>query len=187
MPRQCAYAWPLAAVKIACLAAVLDFVAPTAATTKGVSGTTRGVANAALVAAAKASPLSLVDNGESYCDGDVTVAAWLTDLTQGQAKSISWTGGPCELANSLNPIDSGGSYCAQATITLAHPKNRQDTPEIEIYLEDPKGGRPGPAYAFRSMFDPGDGLDYERERRTFDAQWRERFPDTPPRACQDAS
>jgi hypothetical protein len=173
-------------MKIACLAAALALMSPAAAAPKGAAtGTTRGVANAALIAAAKASPLSLVDNGESYCDGDDTVAAWLSALTQGEAKSVAWTGGPCELTNSLNPLDAGGTYCAQATITLAHPKNRKDTAEIEIYLEDPKGGRPGPAYAFRSMFDAGDGPDYERERRAFDAQWRERFPDTPPRACQD--
>ena len=43
---------------------------------------------------------------------------------------------------------------------------------------------PGPAFAFRSMFDTVDGPDYERERRAFD-QWRHRFPDTPPRPCQD--
>jgi hypothetical protein len=140
---------------------------------------------AVLIAAAKASPLKLIDNLATWCDGDVTVAAWLSALTRRQARSIAWTAGDCELANPQNPLDAGGGDCVQATLTLEHPKNRADTPEIEIYLDDPQQGRPGPAFAFRSMLDTVDGLDYERERRAFDDQWRQRFPDTPPRACED--
>jgi hypothetical protein len=73
------------------------------------------------------------------------------------------------------PLDSGGgAICIQATITLAHPRNRAERPEIEIYLDDPQRGRPGPAaFAFRSMFDTVDGPDYERERRAFDDQWHQ--------------
>lgn len=112
------------------------------------------------------------------------VSDWLTALTRRQAKSIAWTGGPCELVDTLNPLDAGGGDCVQASITLAHPKNRKDRPEIEVYLGDPRHGRPGPAFAFRSMFDTVDGPDYERERRAFDDQWRERFRDTAPR-CRD--
>jgi hypothetical protein len=45
--------------------------------------------NAVLIAAAKTSPLKLVDNLATWCDGDVTVAAWLTALTRRQARSIT--------------------------------------------------------------------------------------------------
>lgn len=34
-------------------------------------------------------------------------------------------------------------------------------------------------------FDTVDGPDYERERRAFDGQWRERFADAPPRPGRD--
>ncbi len=149
------------------------------------TGTTHGFPNARLIAAAKASPLKLIDNLQDHCDGEIAVGAWLTDLTRREAKAVAWTGGPCELTNSLNPLDAGGSYCVQATITLKRPKNHQDRPEIEIYLENPRHGRPGAAYAFRSSFDSVDGPDYERERAAFDSQWRERFPHTAPASCQD--
>jgi len=169
---------------IACLAAALAVASPTLAAPKP-SGAAHRFPNAVLIAAAKTSPLKLIDNLAAWCDGDVTVAAWLTALTRRQARSIAWTAGDCELVNPQNPLDSGGGACVQATITLEHPKNRADKPEIEIYLDDPQHGRPGPAFAFRSMFDTVDGPDYERERRAFDDQWRQRFLDTPPRPCQD--
>jgi hypothetical protein len=173
-------------MKIACLAAAMAIASSTLAGTKpSATGTAHGFSNDALIAAARMSPLKLIDNLETHCDGDVTVSAWLTALTRRQAKSIAWTAGPCELVNTLNPLDAGGDYCVQAAITLEHPKNREDQPEVEIYLEDPQHGRPGPAYALRSMFDTVDGPDYERERKAFDDQWRERFADTPPRSCQD--
>ncbi|MEA2844828.1 MAG: hypothetical protein QOG78_109 [Rhodospirillaceae bacterium] len=38
--------------------------------------------------------------------------------------------------------------CAQATITLVHPKDRRDSPLIEIYFEKRVQGRPGAAHAF---------------------------------------
>jgi hypothetical protein len=147
--------------------------------------TWKGVSKAAMIAAAKAAPLKLIDYLEDYCDGETTVGAWLTQLTAGETASISWTAGKCELVNDLNPLDGGGDYCVQANIRLKHPKNRADRPVIEIYLENPKHGRLGPAYAFRDTFDDGDGLDYERERRTFQIQWRDRFKDAPPAPCQD--
>jgi hypothetical protein len=173
-------------LKIACLAAALALAVPAlAAPRPSASGTTHGLSNRVLIAAAKSSRLKQIDNLQVLCDGDTTVQAWLTALTRREAKSIAWTAGRCELTNSLNPLDAGGAYCAQATITLKHPKSRSDRPEIEIYLENPRHGRPGPAYAFRSMFDAGDGPDYERERMVFDGQWRERFADTPPRPCSD--
>ncbi len=102
-------------------------------------------------------------------------------------RAINWTGGKCQLVNKLNPLDAGGQWCAQATISLVHPKGRNDKPTIEIYLESPKNGQPGAAYAFRSfmMTRDGDG-DYLRFRKDFEAEWRERFqPETTPPACED--
>ena len=174
------------AMAIGGLAVALAAASPAlVATMPPPTGAAHRFTKAVLIAAAKTSPLKLVDNLATWCDGDTTVADWLTALTRRQARSIAWTAGDCELVNPQNPLDSGGGVCVQATITLEHPKNRADMPEIEIYLDDPQQGRPGPAFAFRSMFDTVDGPDYERERRAFDDQWRQRFPDTPPRPCQD--
>jgi hypothetical protein len=144
----------------------------------------RGVPKAVLIAAAKAAPLKLIDD-EAYCDSDTLVAAWLKQLTAPETRRIAWTAGRCELVNRINPLDAGGSYCVQATLTLKHPKNHRDAPEIEIYLEDPKHGKPGAAYAFRAMFDSVDGPDYIRFRRDFESEWGARFKDTPPGPCDD--
>jgi hypothetical protein len=141
--------------------------------------------DAMLIAAAKAAPLKLIDALETYCDGETSIGDWLKALTASEARRIAWTAGRCELVNNLNPLDEGGSYCAQATLTLRHPKNRRDRPEIEIYLEDPKDGKPGAIYAFRAMFDGNDGPDYIRFRMDFESEWRERFKDAPPPACTD--
>jgi hypothetical protein len=143
------------------------------------------VPSAALIAAAKAAPLKLIDALETYCDGETGIDAWLKALTAPEIRSTAWTAGRCELVNKLNPIDEGGSYCAQATLTLKRPKDRHDQPEIEIYLEDPKGGKPGEAFAFRAMFDSNDGPDYIRFRKDFEAEWRGRFKDAPPPPCTD--
>jgi hypothetical protein len=168
------------------LAALALFASPALAKPNPAAGATHGLANAALVAAAKAAPLKLIDYLEAYCDGDVTVEAWLKRLTAGEARSITWSAGRCELVNDLNPLDAGGAYCAQAVVALKHRLNRRDTPEIEIYLETPKHGRPGAAYAFRGMLATPDGdPDYIRARRDFEAGWRERFAHAPPPACQD--
>jgi hypothetical protein len=140
------------------------------------AGYTKGVANAALVAAAKATPLKAIDYGEEYCRNERTLAQWLAELTAGGAKSIVWTGGPCELTNDLNPLDAGSSWCAQASITLAHPKNRNDRPSIEVYFEKPVRGRVKPAYAFRAAMLAADGEDYSRSRRDFEYDWVSRFP-----------
>ncbi|HZZ89054.1 MAG TPA: hypothetical protein VFE13_12060 [Caulobacteraceae bacterium] len=148
------------------------------------SATTHGFSNVRLIAAARASPLKLIDALETYCDGDMPVATWLARLTGAQVRSVAWTAGKCALVNDLNPLDAGGSYCVQARLTLKHPKNRRDQPEVEIYLEHPKGGRAGAAYAFRASFDGVDGPDYIRFRKDFDAAWRERFPATLAR-CSD--
>lgn len=152
---------------------------------KPASTTTHGFPNARLIAAAKAAPLKLIDALDVYCDTDTRVADWLARFAGPQARTIAWTAGKCELVNDLNPLDAGGSYCVQATLTLKHPKNRRDRPEIEIYLEDPKGGKPGAVYAFRASFDTNDGPDYIRGRKEFEAEWRDRFPDTPAPPCTD--
>jgi len=140
---------------------------------------------ATLIAAAKAAPLKLIDYLEHHCDGQTTVNAWLTALTARQTRAVAWTAGRCQLVNDLNPLDAGGDYCAMATLTLRHPKDRNDTPSVEIYLESPKHGRPGHAYAFRAAFVTVDGMDYIRSRSDFEAAWRERFPNSPPKACED--
>jgi hypothetical protein len=143
----------------------------------------RGVPKTALLSAAKSAPLRLIDALETYCDGETPIGEWLRQLTVGKARRIDWTAGPCELVDTINPLDAGGSYCVQATISLAHPKDRHDTPEIEIYLQDPKRGKPGAVYAFRASFDGVDGPDYIRFRKDFEDEWRERFTDTQPPPC----
>jgi len=53
----------------------------------------------------------------------------------------------------LAPGDRYGGLallCA-ATISLVHPKQRDDEPMIEIYFEKPDQGHVGSAYAFRSL------------------------------------
>ena len=145
--------------------------------------TTNGVANASLAAAARRATLKDIDYA-STCDGGITVDA---SLAGRDARAINWTGGKCQLVNKLNPLDAGGQWCAQATISLVHPKSRNDKPKIEIYLENPKNGQPGAAYAFRSFMMTRDGGgDYLRFRKDFEAEWRERFPsETNPPACED--
>ena len=96
---------------------------------------------------------------------------WLTELTAGEAKAIVWTGGPCELVQP-GTIDAGSDWCAQASITLKHPRSPQDRPMVEIYFDTPTHGRPSPAYAFRGMIDD-EGL--VRFRGDFEGAWLERF------------
>jgi hypothetical protein len=165
---------------------VTGLTSPASAATKpATAGTFRGVPKAAMIAAAKAAPLKLIDPVEVYCDTDTPVADWLKQLTGPEVLRVAWTAGRCELVNDINPLDAGGSYCVQATLTLKHPKNRGDAPELEIYLDDPKGGKPGPAYAFRAMFDSNDGPDYIRFRKDFESEWRDRFKHAPAPPCTD--
>jgi hypothetical protein len=173
-------------MKPAILFVVAMFMAVSATPDTVKAEPSKSVSKAALAAAGRRATLKMIDYGGNYCDGAMTVEAWLKALVGKQARSIVWTGGDCMLVNNLNPIDaSSWPYCAQATITLVHPKERGDTPVIEIYLEKPDHGRPGVAYAFRSILVTGDdGPDYGRFRRDFEAQWDERFPPTAPR-CKD--
>ena len=91
------------------------------------------VTSAALIAAGKSAAVRLIDYGEERCDGDTTVEAWLTALVGKEARRIAWTGGKCVLVNDLRPgIDaSSWPYCAQATITLVRPMNRNDSPIVD--------------------------------------------------------
>jgi hypothetical protein len=146
----------------------------------------RGVPRAALIAAAKSAPVKLVDNLEVYCDGDVSIEVWLRRLTAPEVRGATWSAGKCELVNDLNPSDAGGDYCVQASLVLKRPRGRDDAPEIEIYLESPKAGRPGEIYAFRGEMVTPDGPDYSRARKDFEADWRARFPNAPPPPCKDA-
>ena len=167
--------------RIACLLILAWALPAEAQPSKTVSGV-------ALVAAGKQAVLKSIDYGEDHCDGDMTVQAWLTALVGKQARGIAWAGGKCQLVNDLRPgIDaSSWPYCAQATVTLVHPKNRNDTPMIEIYFEKPNQGHPGKAYAFRGVMETrDDGPDYIRFRKDFEAVWNERFPSTAKPRCED--
>ena len=147
------------------------------------------ISGSALIAAGRQAKLAAIDYGDTHCDGELTVEAWLKSLVGRHARAIAWAGGDCQLVNDLRPgIDaSSWPWCVRAEIILAHPKNRQDVPIIEIYLEKPAHGRPGAAYAFRSlMMTRDDGPDYLRFRRDFESEWRERFPTAPNAArCSD--
>ena len=135
--------------------------------------TTRGVPNAALVEAARRSPVKDIDYGDDRCDAR-SVEQWLTALAGTEAKSIAWTGGPCQI---VGPgIDNGSRWCAQATVTLKSPLSRTDRPMVEVFFEAPKGGKPGPAYAFRGAMRALDGDDTMRFRKDFEGVWVSRFP-----------
>jgi hypothetical protein len=134
---------------------------------------THGVANADLIAAAQAAPVRAVDYDEDRCD-ERTVGQWLAALTVDQAQSVAWTAGPCQI---VGPgIDSGSRWCAQATVTLKSPKGPDDRPMIEIFFEEPEGGRPGVPYAFRGVMQADDGQDMTRRRKEFEFDWFSRFP-----------
>ena len=179
---------PLTRVRSGLLALVLAGLAlasPATLAAAKPTGTFKGVSKVAMLEAAKHAPMKLIDAFQVLCDSETYVETWLGQLTARDADSISWTAGRCTLTNKMNPIDAGGGYCVDANIQLKHPKNRNDVPVVEIYLDDPKHGQPGPAYAFRDIFDTNDGPDYERDRTAFQAQWRERFKDAPPAPCVD--
>jgi hypothetical protein len=158
------------------------FVAATMLALAGPAAAQVEPSKAALAAAGRQATLRLIDYGSEYCDGDTTIEEWLRALVGKQALNIIWSGGRCTLVNDLRPgIDaSSWPYCAQATVTLVHPKNKNDTPLIEVYFEKPVEGRPGAAYAFRGVMETrDDGPDYIRFRKDFEAVWDERFPADP--------
>ena len=171
--------WGIAIVVVALLALAGGASAMPKAVAHG-----RGVSDAALAAAGRQAHMRDIDYDEIHCDGDWTVAAWLRWLTGPNARAITWTGGPCELNNAANPIDSGSRWCAQANIALAHPADRHDAVMIEVYFNRPVRGRLAPPYAFRAVMPTADGPDYVRFRKDFEAEWGERFGPPEP-TCPD--
>ena len=146
-------------------------------------GMTKGVSNAALASAARTTPVANIDYDLKRCD-ERTVEQWLKALVGRQARAITWTGGPCSI---VGPgIDVGSHWCADATITLRHPRNKADQPMIEVFFERPVAGKPGVAYAFRGAMQAADGQDMSRFRDGFEADWTSRFP-TPPGAIVDCA
>ena len=86
-----------------------------------------GPSKATLAEAGRKATLELIDYGSHYCDSATTVEDWLTALVGRQARGIAWSGGQCVLVNDVNPLDaSSWPYCAQATVTLAEPKDKDD-------------------------------------------------------------
>jgi hypothetical protein len=132
----------------------------------------KGVSAALLAEAARRTPVREIDYDQDRCDTR-TVAQWLSALTVGQARAISWEGGPCEL---VGPgIDSGSDWCARGFVSLLHPQDRNDQPVIEVFFEAPVHDRPGKAYAFRGAMQAADGLDMSRFRKDFEYDWTTRF------------
>lgn len=169
----------------AALAGLLALAVGAAAAGRSSGAMRKGVPTAALAAAARATPVKAIDYDQVHCDAGLTLEAWLKALVGAHARAIVWTAGRCVLANDVNPLDAGSDWCAQATVTLAHPKSRDDAPMIEIYFDKPSiPGRPGPAYAFRGEMVTADGPDYTRFRKDFEAEWIERFG-APEGACTD--
>jgi hypothetical protein len=136
-------------------------------------GMVKGVSAAALIAKARITPVKLIDYDEDRCDPR-TVEQWLRALAGPNARAIAWTAGPCQIVG--EGIDSGSQWCAQATVTLAHAKDRRDSPMIEVFFEQPVRGRPGVAYAFRGEMRAADGDDMSRFRKDFEGDWTSRFP-----------
>lgn len=169
-------------MRISLMAAVLALLATSGRAAPHPVG--RGVTPARLIAAARTAPVSAIDYDQPHCDADQTIDAWLKTLVGRQARAIRWSGGGCDLVNGLNPMDAGSQWCAQATITLIHPKSRDDRPEIEVYFEKPVNGRPGQPYAFRAAMVTVDGPDYIRARDDFEGDWLARFGPNPA-LCQD--
>ena len=159
------------------------------ASAMAVAAAAQPVSKAALATAGRQATLDQIDYGSHYCDGATTVEEWLKALVDKQARGISWSGGQCVLVTNMRPGFDASSwpYCAQATVTLVHPKDNNDTPIIEIYFEKPDHGRPGVAYAFRgTMMSRDDGPDYIRFRKEFQAAWDECFPPGPATTrCKD--
>jgi hypothetical protein len=166
----------------AALAGLLALAAGAAAASRHPAA--RAVSDAALAAAGRQARLKDIDYNETHCDADLTVEAWLRTLVGRHARAIAWSGGRCVLINARNPLDSGSDWCAQATVTLAHPERRDDRATVEVYFEKPVHGRPGVPYAFRGLMATRDGPDYTRFRKDFEAEWIERFG-PPAGACQD--
>jgi hypothetical protein len=132
----------------------------------------RPTLRALLIKAARATPVSAIDYDQRRCDTR-TVEQWLKSLSGPEARSISWTAGPCQITGP--GIDAGSRWCAQGRIALARPKSTTDRPMVEVFFEAPKDGRPGRAYAFRGLMQALDGVSMSRYRKDFEYDWTTRF------------
>ena len=140
----------------------------------------QSVSLAAMIAAGQNARLADIDYQERHCDSDMRVEDWLKQLTGKDARRIVWVGGKCQIVGIGPGIDAQSHpWCARAEIYPARPLNRNDTPIVEIFLERPHQGKPGPAYAFRGVMITKEGPDMIRFRREFETGWRERFPAAP--------
>jgi hypothetical protein len=131
----------------------------------------RSFAPAELSAAGKRATISEIDYQRADCNDTRTLEAWLKQVTGTSAKSVRWGAGKCVLARKETPRDAGTQYCAHAVIT---PKQGQHTATIEVYF-DPKDGKLGKAFAFRSSVHTKDGPDYSRETSAFEFNWGETY------------
>ncbi len=140
-----------------------------AALSSAVHAADRGVSNAALAPAARAARLEQIDDFRKHCGDSRNVEQWLKDVVGDTAKSIRWSGGRCQLVNTLNPLDAGTPWCGQAEIA---PK-RGKPATIEVFFEKPARGKPGVPFAFRAIADTKAGPDYMRETYAFEVNWKE--------------
>lgn len=160
----------------ACLGILLAGVLPAACMAATGPGRSRaGIGAAALAAAARDARIADIDDARDRCGDARTVGRWLEEVVGDSAARIQWRGGSCLLANPDNPIDAGSRWCGGATIV---PKKDPKHPaRIEVYFEQPVGGRAGKAYAFRAENHDRDGLDYKRDTRSFEIGYGQRFVD----------
>lgn len=130
-----------------------------------------GVSDAALVKAARATPLVAIDlyaDKRRACGDTRSVEQWLRDVVGPTAKSIRWAGGTCTLTGPANTRDAGTRWCARADIT---PKAGNRTAAIEVFFEKPRAGRPGKAFAFRSLTRLKNDANYGRSPGEFASDW----------------
>jgi hypothetical protein len=149
---------------------------------KAEPSTTTRVSKAALAAAGQRATLKAIDYGWDLRRQMSWRSGW--GVRRPPCPRYHSTGGKCELVNSLHVGSMRRPGLAiWATISLVHPKERDDKPLIEIFLEKPDHGHSGVAFAFRSLMITRDnGTDYLRFRKEFEAE-DERFPRYPTAFC----
>lgn len=131
------------------------------------------VSQSALIEATKATMLSAIASGRELCDADRSVEAWLKDVVGDTGAHITWRGGGCLLTNKLNASDAGSKWCGGATIV---PKDHPgEISRIEVYFEEPVGGKPGQAYAFRGFNYVEGGAEYVRFFPEFEYGYRQGY------------
>jgi hypothetical protein len=124
----------------------------------------------ALIHAGKAATLSEIDYTLRDCGDTRPVETWLREVLGETARSVEWHGGRCVLSMPDRPRDAGTNWCAHAVIS---PRVVGEDATIEVYFEQPAGGRPGRPFAFRALASTKDGPEYVRETWAFEALWKE--------------